>query len=843
MKQLESVVFFGKGGIGKSTLASNVSVVLAAGGGKVLHVGCDPKMDSTLGLAGSHIPPFNGAPGPDSEARLRGFIRPAAVKGVNCVEAGGPQAGLGCAGAGIGALLETIKDSAILEKDGYTAAVFDVLGDVVCGGFAAPLRRGFAKKVVIVTSEEPLSLYSANRLIAMVRNYARNGVYLAGLAVNCKDPAGGAAAEAFAAAVNTRVLGVIRRDPAVQEAERRRVPAVLAAPKSDFARELVRLTRAIAAAGPQADPPIPLSDAEFGLFAAGRAAARPRPAPKAARGARPRGGVAEAFRAAGLTPAGLEGGQIVCDWAAPAGLVKVVLSPAGPATSGQLHFSDWAACLHPASDPEAAGKADLKAAVGGLAGFRFDQLLGFFGVESGFHGAIGALGMASGFSDYADKGSTEPRRPHLGSGQWHRFFFPSGSSELALPPDMVVMEHGDSECRFCDSPGGPLGLFGGRADSVPDLAKARPNVFSTGLGQREALLGDEKLVKESLEAAAASAGPGGLVEFYSTCAPLLLAGDTDSAVRAAAGRTGAVISRQNYNSYEEYSESRAAARSALILRGLERGRKAGAKPRFDAALYGYGRLAAPLCGLLAQAGVGAAPETEDFYGPLLAAKLLVLRGRDEALCPALDKAGIPWTVPPAPYGFAGTKAWAAAVFKALGRRLPAAALPSREQASRAGSLRRLAGKYRIGLVTPAAEIEGITEGRLAEGLGLAAESGFGFDLLVYLEGKAGRPAALRAAAALGKAFRAGNLRTRFFSAPGELERLLAARGGPDLVYSDLRRDPRALAAGKNSFSSLIFEPGYEGALESVRRLLELCEWKFSARYLAAGPGPAKKERK
>jgi len=832
VKQPETVVFFGKGGIGKSTLASNLSVLLAAGGGKVLHVGCDPKMDSTLALARGRVPPFNGAPGPDAGERLRGFIRPAAVEGVHCVEAGGPEAGLGCAGAGIGALLEAIKDSAILEKDGYTAAVFDVLGDVVCGGFAAPLRRGFARKVVIVTSEEPLSLYSANRLIAMVGNYSRNGVYLAGLAVNLRDPAGAAAAEAFAAAVNTRVLGIIPRDPAVQAAERLGVPAVLHAPGSGFAGALTRLAGAIAAAGPRTKPPRPLSDAEFGLFAAGRAVHRA-PAPGPGRVRAGAVGVEEAFKAAGLTPSGMEGEQIVCDWDSPAGRVKVVLAAAGPATAGQLLFSDCAACLHPSSDPGIARKVDIMDAVRGLTGFRFDQLLGYFGLGSAFHGAVGALGASSGFSDRADKAGGEPRTPHLGSGHWYRFLFSSGSAELALPPDLVVVEHGDAECRFCDSFGGPLGLFGGRPDSVPDLAKARPNVFSTGLGRREALLGDEGLVKEALEAAAASAGPGGLVEFYSTCAPLLLAGDTDPAVRAAAGRTGAAISRQNYNSYEEYSESRAAARSALVLRGLERGRKAGAKPRFDVALHGYDeRLAGTLRGVLAKTGTSAAPETEDFYGPLLEARLQVLRCRDEALCPALDRAGITWVVPPAPYGFEGSKAWLKAILKALGRRLPAAALPSREQAARLRSLRALARKYRIGLSAPAEEIGSITGERLAEGLGIAAEAGFGFELLVYLEGEDGRKAALGDAARLGRALKTRGLRTRFFSTPAELQRLLSRRGGPDLVYSDLRRDPRVLAAGRNPFSSLLFEPGYEGALESARRLLELCEWKFSARYLA-----------
>ncbi|PKM97805.1 MAG: nitrogenase iron protein, partial [Elusimicrobia bacterium HGW-Elusimicrobia-3] len=99
MKNFESAVFFGKGGIGKSTIASNFSALLGAAGRKVLHVGCDPKLDSTLSLAGRHIGPFGDSGGPEAGARLREFIQPAAVPGVHCVEAGGPRAGLGCAGA------------------------------------------------------------------------------------------------------------------------------------------------------------------------------------------------------------------------------------------------------------------------------------------------------------------------------------------------------------------------------------------------------------------------------------------------------------------------------------------------------------------------------------------------------------------------------------------------------------------------------------------------------------------------------------------------------------------------------------------------------------------------
>lgn len=827
MSRLETAVFFGKGGIGKSTVASNVSALLGAAGRKVLHIGCDPKLDSTLALAGRHIPPFNGSPGPDAEQRLRGFIQPAAVKGVSCVEAGGPQAGVGCAGAGISALLEAIKGSRILETDGYGAAVFDVLGDVVCGGFAAPLRRGFARKVVIVTSEEPLSLYAANRLILMTENFARNGVYLAGLAVNCRDSAGAALAERFAGAVNARVLAVLPRDPAVRQAERLRVPAVLAYPKSPFSLAVRRLASAVISAGPPKTPPRPMTDEAFGAFLAGRAPARgAAPVKKSAA----RSGIAAAFRAAGLEPVRLEGGQIVCDWRVPGGLRRIVIAPAGPNTAGRLQVSDWAACIHPSSDESAAGSETIHDAVAGLAGRRFEELLAYFGGPGSFHGAVGALGESSNFSDTRGAGSA-PRRPHLGAGQAGRFMFPQGSSSLALPPDLAVAEHGDGECRFCETSCGPLGFFGAEKAPPPGLPKGGAGVFSTGFGSAEALRGQEGLVKKALEAAARSAGPGGLVEFYSTCGPLLLAGDTAAAARDAGKKFGAKVLLEDYNSYDEHSDAKAAARAALVHAGLKRERRAQGRPRFDLAFFNYPHLNASLAGALASAGLKLAP-ADGFYETLASARLLLLPAYDGAVCPALEKAGIKWLAPPAPYGFAGTRRWFSAVFGALGRPLPAAARPSAAQ-SRAYSV--LAGRARgfsAGLVAEAGEIAQLASKTFTLQL---AEAGFGIRLLAGAPTPAARKAAAAEAALLGKQLAPSSFQTGFFSGPRELAALLRRPAAMRLVYSDIRRDPRVLAAGKNPFGPALFEPGYDGAIESARRLLALCGWDFSARYLAGKP--------
>ncbi len=183
----ERIVFYGKGGIGKSTTSTNVSASLARMNKKVLHVGCDPKHDSTVSLMdGVMIETV-------AEKRISGDkVRPDHIletsrTGVDCVEAGGPHAGAGCAGRGISRMFELFKKAGLLDDDRYDVAIFDVLGDVVCGGFAAPLRREMGKKVIIVTSEEVMSLYAANNIAKAVVNHASNGIVCAGVVINVRD--------------------------------------------------------------------------------------------------------------------------------------------------------------------------------------------------------------------------------------------------------------------------------------------------------------------------------------------------------------------------------------------------------------------------------------------------------------------------------------------------------------------------------------------------------------------------------------------------------------------------------------------------------------------------------
>ena len=169
MKQ--EIAVYGKGGIGKSTVSANLSAALALSGRKVLQIGCDPKHDSTrLLMHGERIPTVLDYLKDTEQSRAsvdavlkKGFL------GIGCVEAGGPQPGVGCAGRGIISAFEFLKEHR--AKDPYDIIVYDVLGDVVCGGFAVPVRREYANTIYLVTSGEYMALYAANNILRGIRNY------------------------------------------------------------------------------------------------------------------------------------------------------------------------------------------------------------------------------------------------------------------------------------------------------------------------------------------------------------------------------------------------------------------------------------------------------------------------------------------------------------------------------------------------------------------------------------------------------------------------------------------------------------------------------------------------
>ncbi|MDC7125345.1 MAG: nitrogenase iron protein NifH [Spirochaetales bacterium] len=171
------IAVYGKGGIGKSTITSNLAASFAALGKKVIQIGCDPKADSTTNLLNGNpvMPVMNYLREYDREPEKIEDIAKEGFKGILCIETGGPTPGLGCAGRGIITTFSLLEDLKLFKKYQPDVVLYDVLGDVVCGGFAAPIREGYASEIIIVTSGEKMALYAANNINTAVNNFEDRG--------------------------------------------------------------------------------------------------------------------------------------------------------------------------------------------------------------------------------------------------------------------------------------------------------------------------------------------------------------------------------------------------------------------------------------------------------------------------------------------------------------------------------------------------------------------------------------------------------------------------------------------------------------------------------------------
>lgn len=208
------LAIYGKGGIGKSTMTSHLSAAFASLGKRVIQIGCDPKADSTINLLhGESLKPVMEYLKEEEEPESFEEIAKVGYGGVLCIETGGPTPGLGCAGRGIIATFHLLEDLELFETWQPDVVLYDVLGDVVCGGFAAPIREGYAQEVIIVTSGEKMALYAANNIQTAVDNFADRGyAKVRGLLLNHRNVENEyAKVEAFAKAHHTSIIGEIPR--------------------------------------------------------------------------------------------------------------------------------------------------------------------------------------------------------------------------------------------------------------------------------------------------------------------------------------------------------------------------------------------------------------------------------------------------------------------------------------------------------------------------------------------------------------------------------------------------------------------------------------------------------
>ena len=246
-KELRQIAIYGKGGIGKSTTTQNLTAGLSELGKKIMVVGCDPKADSTRlllnGLAQRTVLDTLREEGDDIELDA---IMKTGFNGIKCVESGGPEPGVGCAGRVI------ITSIGMLESLGsYTEDLdyvfYDVLGDVVCGGFAMPIREGKAKEIYIVASGEMMALYAANNICKGIKKYAlKGGVRLGGIICNSRNVDREIELlRAFADELGTQLIHFVPRNNVVQRAEIRKKTVIDYSPEDKQADEYRELAKKI----------------------------------------------------------------------------------------------------------------------------------------------------------------------------------------------------------------------------------------------------------------------------------------------------------------------------------------------------------------------------------------------------------------------------------------------------------------------------------------------------------------------------------------------------------------------------------------------------------------------
>ena len=243
---MKKYAIYGKGGIGKSTLTSSLSAALASMGYKVMQIGCDPKADSTSNLLGGEkLTSVMSYLNENEEPPELEDIVKQGYGGVYCVEAGGPTPGIGCAGRGIITTFNLLEELEAFETYEPDFVLFDVLGDVVCGGFSAPIRDGYADEVLIVTSGEKMALFAARNIIMAVDNFKDRGyATVKGILMNRRNVENEEElVQKMADEAGLEIIGDIPRDASIQYYENQNQTVIEGNPELPISRTIMEIAK------------------------------------------------------------------------------------------------------------------------------------------------------------------------------------------------------------------------------------------------------------------------------------------------------------------------------------------------------------------------------------------------------------------------------------------------------------------------------------------------------------------------------------------------------------------------------------------------------------------------
>jgi len=254
-----NIAVYGKGGIGKSTTASNISAALSEEGHRVMQIGCDPKSDSTNTLReGKFIPTVLDTLRSGKRVEISEIVHQG-YNDILCVEAGGPEPGVGCAGRGIITAIELLRKRKVFDEYSPDVVIYDVLGDVVCGGFAMPIREGVAEQIYTVSSSDFMAIYAANNLFKGIKKYSNNGGALfSGIIANSINlPVHQDIIQDFSVHTSTTIVEFVPRSLTVTKSELRGKTVIEEAPDSEQAEIYRSLAKKIIDNG-QKYVPLPL---------------------------------------------------------------------------------------------------------------------------------------------------------------------------------------------------------------------------------------------------------------------------------------------------------------------------------------------------------------------------------------------------------------------------------------------------------------------------------------------------------------------------------------------------------------------------------------------------------
>ena len=259
---MRQIAIYGKGGIGKSTISANLSMALRERDLKVMQVGCDPKRDSTRSLTGGQLIPTvletyreHLRLGRDEYAIALEDIVFQGHQGIYCVESGGPEPGVGCAGRGVLTAINILRDLKAFDTYSVDVVIYDVLGDVVCGGFAQPIRQGYAREIYLVCSGGFMSLYAANNIAKGIRRLSRMGeTGLSGVICNSSgdEQLEKAVLSEFAQLLGSKLVHFVPRTPVIQSCEVENRTVLEHSPQSEEAEVFRKLAQQVM----DNDPPV-----------------------------------------------------------------------------------------------------------------------------------------------------------------------------------------------------------------------------------------------------------------------------------------------------------------------------------------------------------------------------------------------------------------------------------------------------------------------------------------------------------------------------------------------------------------------------------------------------------